>query len=34
MDRYEPLEMEVIWFDTEDVITTSVELPQQPINGN
>ena len=34
MDRYEPLEMEVIWFDTEDVITTSVELPQQPMGGN
>ena len=37
MDRYEPLEMEVIWFDTEDVITTStqdVETPQQPIGGN
>ena len=34
MDRYEPLEIEVIWFDTEDVITTSVEMPQQPIVGN
>lgn len=36
MDRYEPLEMEVIWFDTEDVITTSnpAETPQQPIVGN
>ena len=34
MDRYEPLEMEVIWFDTEDVITTSVELTTQPIVGH
>ena len=38
MERYEPLEMEVIWFDTEDVITTStqnpVETPQQPMGGN
>ena len=37
MERYEPLEMEVIWFDTEDVITTStqnpVETPPIPIVG-
>ncbi len=36
MEKYEKLEMEVIEFDTEDVITTSVgdtETPEQPING-
>ncbi len=35
MENYEALEMEVIEFDTEDVITTSgdIELPEQPING-
>lgn len=34
MEQYEALEMEVIEFDTEDVITTSggdIELPEQPI---
>ena len=34
MEKYEVLEMEVIAFDTEDVITTSggdIELPEQPI---
>ena len=34
MEKYEALEMEVIEFDTEDVITTSggdLELPEQPI---
>ena len=36
MERYEPLEMEVILFDTEDVITASnpTETPSQPIGGN
>ena len=29
MEKYEPLEMEVIVFDTEDVITTS-PTPQTP----
>lgn len=36
MEKYEALEMEVIEFDTEDVITTSggdVELPEEPIGG-
>ena len=36
MEKYEKLEMEVIEFDTEDVITTSVgdtELPEKPIGG-
>ena len=36
MEKYEALEMEVIEFDTEDVITTSrgdIELPEQPIGG-
>ena len=36
MEKYEALEMEVIEFDTEDVITTSggeFELPEQPIGG-
>ena len=35
MERYEVLEIEVIEFDTEDIITTSgdVEMPEQPI-GN
>ena len=34
MEKYEVLEMEVIEFDTEDVIITSggdIELPEQPI---
>ena len=36
MEKYEALEMEVIKFDMEDVITTSggpVELPELPIGG-
>ncbi len=36
MEKYEALEMEVIEFDTEDVITTSggdTELPEEPIGG-
>ncbi len=36
MEKYEPIEIEVIEFDTEDVITTSrgeVELPEEPINN-
>ena len=36
MEQYEALEMEVIEFDTEDVITTSggdIELPEEPIGG-
>lgn len=36
MEKYEALEMEVIEFDTEDVITTSdgdIELPEEPIGG-
>ena len=36
MEKYEALEMEVIKFDMEDVITTSggeVELPEQVIGG-
>ena len=36
MEVYEKLEMEVIEFDTEDVITTSggdVETPEVPIKG-
>ena len=37
MEQYEALEMEVIAFDTEDVITTStnkdIEMPEQPIGG-
>ena len=36
MEKYEALEMEIIEFDTEDVITTSggdIELPEQPIGG-
>lgn len=36
MEKYEVLEMEVIEFDTEDVITTSggdIELPEEPIGG-
>ena len=35
MGKYEALEMEVIEFDTEDVITTSgdVEMPEEPIGG-
>ena len=36
MEKYEALEMEVIEFDTEDVITTSggdTELPEEPISG-
>lgn len=28
MEKYEELVMEVIEFDTEDVITTSIETPQ------
>ena len=28
MEQYENLEMEVIEFDTEDIITTSIETPQ------
>lgn len=28
MEQYEKLEIEVIEFDTEDVITTSIETPQ------
>ena len=30
MEKYEKLEMEVITFDSEDVITTSVETPEVP----
>lgn len=36
MEKYEALEMEVIEFDREDVIMTSlrdIELPEQPIGG-
>ena len=36
MEKYEALEMKVIEFDTEDVITTSggdIELTEQPIGG-
>lgn len=36
MEKYEALEMEVIEFDAEDVITTSggdIELPEEPIGG-
>jgi len=36
MEKHEALEMEVIEFDTEDVITTSggdIELPEEPIGG-
>ena len=36
MEKYEALGMEVIEFDTEDVITTSggdIELPEEPIGG-
>lgn len=36
MEKYEALEMEVIEFDMEDVITTSggdIELPEEPIGG-
>ena len=36
MEKYEALEMEVIEFDTEDVIKTSgedIELPEEPIGG-
>ena len=38
MEKYEALEMEVIEFDTEDVITTSggggdIELPEESIGG-
>ena len=37
MYKYEVLEMEVIEFDTEDIITTSggdIKLPEVPISGN
>ncbi len=30
MEKYEELEMEVITFDSEDVITTSTETPEVP----
>lgn len=35
MEKYEALEMEVIEFDTEDVIKTSgdIELPEETIGG-
>ena len=36
MEKYEALKMEVIEFDTKDVITTSggdIELPEEPIGG-
>ena len=33
MEKYEDLEMEVIAFDTEDVITDSIELPEEEIDG-
>ena len=36
MEKYEALKMEIIEFDTEDVITTSggdIELPEEPIGG-
>jgi hypothetical protein len=38
MEKYEPMEIKVIKFDMEDVITTSptggdVELPEEPIGG-
>ena len=36
MEPYENLELEVIVFDVEDVITTSgkdIETPEQPIGG-
>ena len=32
-ERYEKAEMEIIEFETEDVITTSNELPPMPIDG-
>ena len=35
MEKYEVLEMEVVKFDTEDVITGSdIHLPEEPIGGN
>ncbi len=38
MEKYEALELEVIAFDAEDVITTSrskdIEMPEQPIGGS
>ena len=36
MERFEPLEIEIISFDTKDIITTSnpTETPSQPIGGN
>ncbi len=35
MDKYKVLEIEVVRFDAEDVITTSgdTEMPEQPIGG-
>ena len=33
MEVYEPLEMEVIVFDVEDVITASPTTPEAPIGG-
>ena len=31
MDKYEQLEMEVIIFDAEDVITASGDVPLEPV---
>ena len=31
MEKYEPLEMEVIEFEAEDVITTSGDIPLDPV---
>ena len=33
MEKYEALKMEVILFDTEDVINSSVETPEVPGEG-
>ena len=34
MEKYKVLEMEVIKFDTEDVITSSdINMPEEPIGG-
>ena len=37
MEKYKVLEMEVVRFDTEDVITRSggdIEMPEEPVGGN
>ncbi len=33
MEKYEKLEMEVVIFETEDILTTSIETPIVPIGG-